>query len=116
MIEKIGVDISENARFSNMINNENHYKKILSLFEVEIFNSFSNETRKLEYLASRFSAKEALFKAYNKSFKFSEVSILNNDDGSPYIKADFLDNYIVHLSLSHEKVYSIAFVVLEERK
>ncbi|HKM29196.1 MAG TPA: holo-ACP synthase [Bacilli bacterium] len=116
MIEKIGVDISENARFLDMINNESHYKKILSPFEVEIFKDFSNEARKLEYLASRFSVKEALFKAYNKNFDFRAVSILNNDDGSPYIKANFLDDYIVHLSLSHEKAYSIAFVVLEERK
>ncbi|MDD3348727.1 MAG: holo-ACP synthase [Bacilli bacterium] len=113
MIEKIGVDISENSRFVDMINDEKHYRKILSQTEMNVFKGFLHEKRKLEYLASRFSAKEALFKAYNKEFNFTEVSILNHEDGSPYIEADFLENYVVHISISHEKAYSIAFVILE---
>ncbi len=116
MIEKIGVDISENSRFVDMVKDKKHYEKILSLKEIMIFESFLHEKRKIEYLASRFSAKEALFKACNKKFNFNEVSILNHEDGNPYIEASFLDDYITHISISHEKAYSIAFVVLEQRK
>ena len=96
MIEKIGVDISENSRFIDIVKDKKHYEKILS--------------------PKCFSAKEALFKACNKKFNFNEVSILNHEDGSPYIEANFLDGYITHVSISHEKAYSIAFVILEQRK
>ena len=116
MIEKIGVDISENSRFIDIIKDKKCYEKILSPTEIMVFEKFSYEKRKIEYLASRFSAKEALFKACNKKFNFNEVSILNHEDGSPYIEANFLDGYITHVSISHEKVYSIAFVILEQRK
>ena len=114
MIEKIGVDISANSRFFEMIQDKKHYEKILSIDEIKIFEGFLHDKRKIEYIASRFSAKEALFKAYNKKFNFNEVSILNYEDGSPYIKANFLNDYVTHISLSHEKEYSIAFVILEK--
>ncbi|MDD3170907.1 MAG: holo-ACP synthase [Bacilli bacterium] len=115
MIEKIGVDISKNERFRDFIFDAKKYGKILSPQEIVIFNGFDLEKRRIEYLASRFSGKEALYKAYNKKFSFDKVSILNDETGAPYIEADFLNEYIIHISLSHEIDNSIAFVILEKK-
>ena len=109
---KIGVDITYNKRFVAFINDEKKYSKILSSKEIEVFNKISNDKRKLEYIASRFAAKEAIFKAINNKASFREISILNNEDGSPYVEQSFT-NCVIRISLSHETDYSIAFVIID---
>jgi len=76
------------------------------------------------YFASRFAAKEAVFKAFRlhpNEGKFQEIEIVNDGNGAPYVNlyghmrevAIGLGNPRLHLSLSQEKEYTAAFAVLE---
>jgi holo-[acyl-carrier protein] synthase len=74
-------------------------------------------------LAVRFAAKEALIKALptEKGVPFKDIVVNNMANGTPSIIIDnrlkkiFDENGIqsAHLSLSHEKEYGVAMVVLE---
>jgi holo-[acyl-carrier-protein] synthase len=74
-------------------------------------------------LSVRFAAKEAMIKALGLrgSVTFRDIEILNDAHGKPAIVAHGeLDDVLrrnsvrqAHLSLSHERDYGIAFVVLE---
>lgn len=112
MIQNIGVDIIENDRFQAFLNSETKLKKILSSEEFNIYSEIKLEKRKLEYLASRFAAKEALFKAGIRD-DFNKISILNHEDGSPYVKCS--SNQDIKLTLSHNHSMSIAFVFIQEK-
>lgn len=111
MIENIGVDIIENERFTEYVDNDRMLGKILSVKEQEYLLKCSNYHRKLEFIASRFAAKEALYKAGFR-FAFNNVSILNHEDGSPYVEWDL--NKKVLISISHNKTMSIAVVLAVE--
>lgn len=109
----IGVDITKNERFEKIIT-DNQEKRILSPEELRVYESFTSHSRKLEYLASRFSSKEALFKATNIRFEMTDISILNDENGKPYIKSELFNKALdanISISISHEKEYTIAFVI-----
>ncbi len=106
----VGIDITKNIRFKSFIDEEKKVLRILSEEEYVVYSNLKLEKRKLEYLGSRFAAKEALFKATNISFNFNEVSVLNYENGKPYIMCNFLDKSDIEVSISHEEEYSIAIV------
>lgn len=112
MVEKIGVDIIENERFRSFLDNESKLRKILSSEELNIYSTIKLEKRKLEYLASRFAAKEALFKAGIKD-QFKTISILSHEDGSPYVVCSSQND--IKISLSHSDIMSIAMVIVYEK-
>ncbi|MBI4843914.1 MAG: holo-ACP synthase [Nitrospirae bacterium] len=74
-------------------------------------------------LAVRFAAKEAMVKAIgSRAFiDLTDIEVVNSDTGKPFIKISgklkefFKQNGIknCHLSLSHEREYGVACVVLE---
>jgi|SRR5690554_966130 len=111
MIKNIGVDIIENDRFEGFLDNEKKLKRILSNEEIERLNTFTAKSRKLEYIAGRFATKEALIKTGLK-IDFSKVSILNKEDGSPYLKSDCEGKVLI--SISHNRTHTVSFVVLIE--
>lgn len=111
MVKNIGVDIIEMERFESFLDNEKKLTRILSLEEIIVLNSLASRTRKLEYIAGRFAVKEALIKAGLK-FNYTDVSVLNQEDGSPYIKSDCENNILV--SISHNRSQTIAFVIVIE--
>lgn len=117
MIKGIGTDIVRIQRI-----NEKIISRILSEKEKNIINNFKNENRKKEFAAGRFSAKEALYKALNVSFDFNAITILNRENGEPYIDKESMiylngkiDKVDIKISISHEKEYAIAFVLVERR-
>lgn len=75
-------------------------------------------------LSVRFAAKEALIKAMGARMAISltDIEVTNNEHGKPAMKVSgklekfFKDNSLkkAHLSLSHEKDYGIALVVMEK--
>lgn len=118
MILGIGVDIAKNSRFKSWLTNE---KKILRFFHKSEID-FSKLT--VQMLASRFAAKEAFVKALGLGFENIElqsIAVLKDEKGKPYFflegeaknALERLGGKSVHLSLSHEKEYAIAFVVIE---
>lgn len=116
-MKNIGVDIVENSRFKTIINDKKKVDRFLSDKELVVFNNLTSDIRKIEYLASRFSAKEAVIKAISYkglSYSYKDISILNNENGSPYVLFSFPTNFKILISISHAKENSIAFVLVEE--
>ena len=124
MIFGIGADIVEVKRIRNLDSLEKFADKILSLNELEVFKSQIDE-KKVIFLAKQFAAKEAVSKALGtgigKDIRFNQIEILRNSDGKPYLNHDGMITTIfndlgitkTHVSLSDEKKYALAFVILE---
>ena len=116
----VGTDIVDITRIKKSIKNKKFINKIFSDREIK------NSKNKLDsYYAKRFAAKEAFSKAIgtgiSEGISFNEISILNNDKGQPYIELLGKTKIIVNkkikkrkifLSLSDEKKYAIATVII----
>jgi len=117
MILGIGIDLVEISRIKTKLN-EKFINRVLSVEELEFYNSITNLDRKLTYLAGRFSSKEAIFKAISKAdmkTNYKDFSILNDDFGKPYVKTNhFKDNEIIHISITHTKKLAISYVMIEK--
>ena len=81
---------------------------------------------KCQHYAARFAAKEAFSKALGTGiagFELKEVFIQNDQLGKPELKVEGKalellkeragNDFCLHVSLSHEKEYALAFVVIE---
>ena len=124
MIFGIGTDIVEVERIRKLESLEKFADKILSLNELEVFKSQIDE-KQVTFLAKQFAAKEAVSKALGtgigKDIRFNQIEILRNSDGKPYLNDDGMITTIfndlgitkTHVSLSDEKKYALAFVILE---
>ena len=124
MIFGIGVDIAETARVSRLLADygDRFARRILTEHELEEFRrrQFSGS-----YLATRFAAKEAVAKALGtgigKELGFHSVQIENDASGKPKLRfignaLDLVERLRINnalISLSDEKNYVVAMVVLE---
>lgn len=107
----VGIDIAKIKRFKHK--DETFIDRILSKKERMVYDGFKSSKRKVEYLASRFSAKEAYKKAYQRfdsSLNFNQVSILNHESGAPYIESAYRPEDTIMISISHEKKYVVTVV------
>ena len=124
MIFGIGCDITKVSRFTKWADNNDMIHRFFA--DCERVPSSSSLQRKCEFYASRFAAKEAFSKALGtgiSGFDLKEVYIETAEDGKPEMKAtgnaeNILkvrcgSSYTIHVSLSHEKEYALAFVVIE---
>lgn len=121
MLFGIGTDIIEIERVGKSVLKEEFKRKLYSEREI----AYCEANRKAESYAARFAGKEAFFKALGTGWRdglvLTEVEILNDEFGKPYIELSGKTKEIVeakgvkliHLSLSHSKENAIAFVVLE---
>ena len=123
----IGVDIVENARITNSLKNRLFIKRIFSDSEILIAQKIKN---KKNYYSKRFAAKEAFAKSIGTGFRnnlnFKDISIVNNKMGKPsfiitekikkIIKKEFkVSSFNFFLSISDEKKYSLAYVILQKK-
>ena len=104
MIKGVGVDIVKISRFKDV--SEHFINRILTKEELDIYHKKED---KVKYLASRFAAKEAYFKA-SQDIHYLSISVLNDENGKPYV----LGKKNIHLSLSDEDEYVIAYLIIEE--
>lgn len=123
MIIGIGVDIVKNSRLEKWLDNDKILERFFNPLEVDYVKAC--KASGLEHLAARFAAKEAFVKALGTGFKGIEcrdICVKNEASGKPML---FLENSALnklkekdvsatHLSISHEKEYTVAFVVLEK--
>lgn len=94
--------------------------KILTPAELTIFAELSSK-RQGEFLAGRFSAKEAYSKAVGtgigQTISFLDIEILNDPLGRPYFSHHPLENECnAFISISHTKEHVATMVVLEKIK
>ncbi len=123
MLFGIGCDIIKVSRFEKWIKNPDIIKRFYNQNELAPF-SWSVQ-KQCEHYAVRFAAKEAFAKALGCGliFPLRNVWVLNKDSGKPILciadraKQEMEQrcgqNVIVHLTLSHEKEYAIAYVAIE---
>ncbi|WP_307327837.1 holo-ACP synthase [Evansella vedderi] len=117
MITGIGLDLVEMDRIRSLYERQSSFvNRVLTERELTYFKTLSDR-RKIEFLAGRFSAKEALAKAngsgIGESLSFQDIHILNDEKGKPYIVSEKI-NQKIHLSITHTQNYAAAQVVLEE--
>ena len=120
----IGTDIVDISRFKRLFNkNKKIKKKIFSKKEIKYCESRLN---KIASYSKRFAAKEAFSKALgtgvSKGISFNEISVTNNKEGAPFIellgKTKIISKKLIkkknkiYLSLSDEKKYALAMVVI----
>lgn len=122
MIHGIGIDIVKIERLRNAADKwgRKFFEKILTDHEIEYC---YKKTDPFPSLAVRFAAKEAIIKAIGSEIhvNMKEIEVIINAQGRPSITVKgaledfFKKNEInrVHLSLSHEKEFGVACVVLE---
>ncbi|MDC1245485.1 holo-ACP synthase [Pelagibacteraceae bacterium] len=123
----VGVDIVENSRISKSLRNHIFIKRIFSNSEILIAKDIKN---KKNYYSKRFAAKEAFAKSIGTGFRdnlnFKDISIINDKLGKPsfvitekikkIIKKQFkTSSFNFFLSISDEKKYSIAYVILQKK-
>ena len=84
MIVGHGIDIEELASIESAVTrHEGFAKRVLTAKEMERFNSLKGR-RQIEYLAGRWSAKEAFSKAMGTGIGklgFQDLEVLNNERG-----------------------------------
>lgn len=111
----LGVDIVENRRIENKYKKyKNFINKVLSINEINLFNSKVTLKDKILFLSGRWAAKEAIFKAISIKVPFNLIDIYYKNE-KPQVKflqsKYFILNNRVLISISHENKYSIAFVI-----
>ena len=116
MIVGHGIDIEELASIAGAVERHDDFvKRVLTASEMERFNSLRGR-RKIEYLAGRWSAKEAFSKAMGSGIGmlgFQDLEVLNNERGAPYFSQSPFSGKI-WLSISHTNQFVTASVILEE--
>lgn len=121
MIVGIGNDIIEIERIEKAISKEGFKAKVFTQREIENIVKRGNRT---ETYAGIFSAKEAISKAIGtgvREFSLTDLEILNDDLGKPYvIVSDKLnkiiqrkkENYQIEIAISHSKKYATAMAII----
>lgn len=121
MIVGIGNDIIEIERVEKAISKEGFIAKVYTQREIENIVKRGNRT---ETYAGIFSAKEAISKAIGtgvREFALTDLEILNDDLGKPYvIVSDKLnkiiqrkkESYQIEIAISHSKKYATAMAII----
>jgi len=120
----IGTDIIDISRIQKLLNKNNRFKnRIFSIKEIKYCDLKKNN---IACYSKRFAAKEAFTKALgtgmSKGISFNEITLNNNKNGAPFIELTGKTKTIVknltkrknkiYLSLSDEKKYALAMVVI----
>ena len=121
MIVGIGNDIIEIERIEKAISKEGFKNKIYTQKELENIEKRGN---RLETYAGIFSAKEAISKAIGtgvREFSLTDLEILNDDLGKPYVVVseklnkilkNKKEDYQIEISISHSKKYATAMAII----
>ena len=123
----IGVDIVNNSRLKKLVKSKKFIQRVFTYNEQKKSIKLKN---KINYFSKRFAAKEAFSKAtgfgISRNLHFKDIEIKNNKKGKPsiilnkstvtYLNKKFkVKSFKTNLSLSDEKNYSIAYVVIEKK-
>lgn len=125
MIIGIGTDICALDRIRKMLENDKRelfLKRTYTQKEIELAPKGVGEAA---YFGGRWAAKEAVAKALGTGFGrdcgWLDLEILRNERGAPVLelsgkaiqRAQDLDITSWHLSISHEKLYAVAFATAQ---
>ena len=121
MIVGIGTDLIELKRVEKVL--PRLTQRILTAKELTALPRLLQ--RRLEFVAGRFAAKEAISKAMGsgigKQCSFQDIEVLNDESGKPVATVSIrvlrevyqTDAVCIHLSISHSDHYALAMAVIE---
>jgi len=120
------VDVLERARFARILGSERWTRALFTSREIEAADGYGPE-RTAEYLAGRFSAKEAVAKVLGVGclgpVKWRDIEVLRaSPGGAPAVtlhrlaraRAEELRLRAVNVSISHQPTVVVAFAVGED--
>ena len=122
-----GIDIIENLRLKKSLKNKKFVSRIFTTNEILLSKKVNDKT---SYYSKRFAAKEAFAKSIGTGFRdslnFNDISVVNNKFGKPsfvinakikkIVKKQFkTSSFNFFLSISDEKKYSVAYVILQKK-
>ena len=129
MIFGTGIDLAEVSRFKKWITDGELLKRYFNDKERKENDCLNLTDRQIsslcQHYAVRFAAKEAFSKALGTGvvgFELKAVYVLNESSGKPYLVLENKAKEIfdskcpggkIHISLSHEKEFAIASVIIE---
>lgn len=123
MIRGIGLDVVNVARMKHWITRAGLFERFFN--PAELAQVAGRGEGAILSLAARFAAKEAFGKALGtglKGFSLRDICVVNDRDGKPLMKLgksaeqEFLSRGggRIFLSLTHERDYALAVVIIEE--
>ena len=116
MIIGIGIDLVQlRDIFTGTVE---HYKQlILSEEELKLCENIPSIEGQAMFIAGRYAAKEAIFKAlrkYNKNLNYHDFAVLNKNDGYTYVETNYPLEGTIHLTMTHTDESALAYVVIEK--
>lgn len=106
----VGIDIEDIGRFK-LVNN-NFIEKVLVPEEFEQYILYPHKQR---FLASRFSVKEAVKKAFSdfgKNLVFTDIVTATEENGALVIKKVKYSGFQIKVSLSHSRTTTVAVALV----
>ncbi|MBQ6781765.1 MAG: holo-ACP synthase [Treponema sp.] len=128
MIFGIGTDIAKVSRFEKWVKNTDLTERFFADEEHFTGSTEKSISAACQHYAARFAAKEAFAKALGTGFvglSLKDFWVTKDENGKPFFSFGAATKEMlfsragectVHLSLSHEKEYATAFVVIEKRE
>ena len=122
MILGVGIDIISIEKITKSIESPAFRNKNFTPAEIDSCDAIKNRA---ECFAGKFAAKEAFMKALGLGIRqgiwFSQIEVLNDEMGKPYIQVngEAQKQYLVsgadkiHVSISHSAGVAVAVVILE---
>ena len=113
MSKLIGIDIVEFEEIKEKLS-DRFIKRILSEKEMDRYFKMKSTDARIAYLAGRFDANEAytkVYKNFDHSLNFTDVEILNDEYGAPYIISKYRPEDLVSVSISHSRNYAVAVCI-----
>ncbi len=125
MILGIGTDIVEISRIHDSVTRlgERFLKRLLTESEMARYHEIKHVDSAMAFVAKRFAAKEAVAKALGtgigRGLSFQHIVVSNDALGKPIVSVEAHGSHLMerpvtwHLSISDERDYAQAFVILE---
>lgn len=125
MVIGVGIDIVQNDRIERIINKwgDKFLKKFFSEKELAFITRTRNRNQRY---AGNYAVKEAFAKAvgtgFRKGLRIRDIMVMRDSRGKPYVVLNgSARGYVeqiganrIHTSISHEKDYSVAVVIVED--
>jgi holo-[acyl-carrier protein] synthase len=115
MSKAVGIDIVELEEIEERLTDK-FVNRILSKREQERYHSIKNTVRRLQYLAGRFAVKEAytkVYKTFDDSINFTDVEVLTDEFGAPFIESKYHKEDELEVSISHSRNFVVGIVIKE---
>tara|TARA_B100000029_G_scaffold508317_1_gene594898 strand:+ start:151 stop:492 length:342 start_codon:yes stop_codon:yes gene_type:complete len=107
----IGIDIVDINKFKNKHyeDNKKFYEKIFNDTEIKYCLKFKNSP---QHFAGKFAIKEAVIKSLKKQIDFLDIKT-EHENSKPIVKLNMKNEYNFFVSVSHDKDYAIAIVIIQ---